>query len=630
MHLDKDVHDQRCPACLFFNAMWHEPGSASLMAFSAAEMFRAAQHMMLEIPTVALGIFVSGNWTRSRIIALAKTKTSNAHASIHPTKAQPALEVATLNVSDVDYDRCKVWLQQCEYSHGQSCEGRDGPRRFSVPLTCIDCTTWGIGRIDDSDDYIALSYVWGASQSKIPGVGRCQVLANASQVIRDAIRVVTQLGKRYLWVDQYCVDQHNHDIRNAQIGEMDQIYAGAYATIVAAAGSNADYGLPGVSRPRSHKQSSLKVSRVELRSSLPDLFYAISDSAWRGQAWTYQEAVLSRRCLFFTEYQVYFVCPRLNQSEAVMLEGYHLQEQELPSLPQIDITQPDSLRNSRKFKDLSSFEQLAHHIFEYSRKTLTYETDGLNAFRGLLSRAQLHTFYGVPLFTYGDQRVAIDSNTHFDLGFAVGLLWSLQRDGIQQIVGKRRPQFPSWTWIGWKGRFGYDQEVATYTNYPKVFMELAESRFTRVETTFLLEDSSGTLSTFQDAIEVLDGTKMIPELQYSLIIDATVLQLRFRAQPRGMGYYVCQCHPNSEYEDGSPMCFTRTWGYVTLYEEHPIKQTMSKIWNCVCLFENITGQHKLMVIKWVDEVAYRVGDICSEKNVGWPDVPRRRKRIRMM
>jgi hypothetical protein len=104
-----------------------------------------------------------------------------------------------------------------------------------------------------------------------------------------------------------------------------------------------------------------------------------------------------------------------------MLEGYHLQEQELPSLPQIDITQPDSLRHSRKFKDLSSFEQLAHHIFEYSRKTLTYETDGLNAFRGLLSRAQLHTFYGVPLFTYGDQRVAIDSNTHFDLGFAVGL-----------------------------------------------------------------------------------------------------------------------------------------------------------------------------------------------------------------
>jgi hypothetical protein len=88
--------------------MWHEPGSASLMALSAAEMFRVAQHMMLEIPTVALGIFVSGNWTRSRMIALAKTKTSNAHASIHPTKAQPVLEVATLNVSDVDYDRCKV------------------------------------------------------------------------------------------------------------------------------------------------------------------------------------------------------------------------------------------------------------------------------------------------------------------------------------------------------------------------------------------------------------------------------------------------------------------------------------------------------------------------------------------
>jgi hypothetical protein len=30
-----------------------------------------------------------------------------------------------------------------------------------------------------------------------------------------------QLGKRYLCVDRYCVNQHEHDINNIQIGEMD-------------------------------------------------------------------------------------------------------------------------------------------------------------------------------------------------------------------------------------------------------------------------------------------------------------------------------------------------------------------------------------------------------------------------
>jgi hypothetical protein len=84
-----------------------------------------------------------------------------------------------------------------------------------------------------------------------------------------------QLGERHLWVDQYCVNQHEHDIKNIQIGGIDHIYAGAYATIVVAAGSNADDALPGVSRPRSHTQrvnnQHLNIHRVASHSYFNDL-----------------------------------------------------------------------------------------------------------------------------------------------------------------------------------------------------------------------------------------------------------------------------------------------------------------------------------------------------------------------
>jgi hypothetical protein len=93
-------------------------------------------------------------------------------------------------------------------------ERRDELRRFSVLFTCIDCTTWEIIRIGDSDEYTALGYVWGASQSKTSGVNRHQVPVNGSRVIQDVMKVVRRLGKRYLRVDQYCVNQHEHDIKS--------------------------------------------------------------------------------------------------------------------------------------------------------------------------------------------------------------------------------------------------------------------------------------------------------------------------------------------------------------------------------------------------------------------------------
>lgn len=140
-----------------------------------------------------------------------------------------------------------------------------------------------------------------------------------SQVIEDVIVVVKALGKRYLWVDQWCVEQTNDKIKHLQIQEMDRVHAGAYATIVASAGSDAAFGLPGVSRSRTSEQLSATASNIALYSSLPPLQIAPITATWNKRGWTYQEAFLSRRCPFFTDIQIYFVCEGISSCEAVAL-----------------------------------------------------------------------------------------------------------------------------------------------------------------------------------------------------------------------------------------------------------------------------------------------------------------------
>ncbi|CAN9392493.1 unnamed protein product [Alternaria alternata] len=139
----------------------------------------------------------------------------------------------------IDYEILQCWLRYCKRHHTGCTQTYDC---FIPGLKVIDCTTGNV--IDAPEDeafhYVALSYVWGGAQSsgtyhgKFPGT------------ICDAITVTVQLGYRYLWVDQYCINQLAAGHKQAQIQLMGRIYAEAELVIIAAAGSSSNYGLPGV------------------------------------------------------------------------------------------------------------------------------------------------------------------------------------------------------------------------------------------------------------------------------------------------------------------------------------------------------------------------------------------------
>ena len=120
----------------------------------------------------------------------------------------------------------------------------------------------------------------------------------ASPTVQDAVRVVRNLGRRYLWVDKYCINQNEKAEQQMMLRNMDLIYEHAEVTIVAMSGENDEAGLPGVCGRARTPQPQFRTTRGYLISSCPTISQLFQTSKWATRGWTHQEARLSRRCLF--------------------------------------------------------------------------------------------------------------------------------------------------------------------------------------------------------------------------------------------------------------------------------------------------------------------------------------------
>jgi heterokaryon incompatibility protein (HET) len=154
---------------------------------------------------------------------------------------------------------------------------------------------------------------------------------------------------------------------------MAQIYGSSQTTIIAAAGKSSHYGLPGVSQRRklSPKQISIGKRRFLLTGSPIE---RVENSPWNFRGWTFQEAFLSSRCIAFMDEQVYFQCSRTRLCEAMS----HLKE----DTGSFKTVFPRSLFEHRTGEvHYTDFRGL---VSEYTARNLTYDSDILNAFKGVL------------------------------------------------------------------------------------------------------------------------------------------------------------------------------------------------------------------------------------------------------
>ena len=91
---------------------------------------------------------------------------------------------------------------------------------------------------------------------------------------------------------------------------MYHIYAEATVCLVAAPSEDSLRGLPGVRIAREQPASIGVPIRKHILVGVPrpPLDEIIKRYKWMGRAWTYQELILSKRCLIFTETEVFFYC----------------------------------------------------------------------------------------------------------------------------------------------------------------------------------------------------------------------------------------------------------------------------------------------------------------------------------
>ncbi|TGJ87753.1 hypothetical protein E0Z10_g1001 [Xylaria hypoxylon] len=322
-----------------------------------------------------------------------------------------------------DFGLLQQWINKCQTNHTACQQPRGSLDQLGVTLTVVDCQLNSKVPLAQGEQYLALSYRWG----KLPECDDPWALSAAPRTVRDAMALTLRLGHRFLWVDRHCIDQNDEANKAKELAVMDHIYENATLTIVAMAGTDDTYGLPGIGTEpivSRNEQPQANLAGHTLVSLSPDILTSVRKSEWSTRAWTFQEALLSRRCLLFTPDQVYFICRTTYRSES------------LPNFPNIRLdrgndtvaeydpysgSDPEVSLSNIFYFETGGLESVPSELARFERDVKIYvkrmmgdQNDGLNAFRGILSRSFYWSYYGVPLITRAGRELSKTTNLTAD------------------------------------------------------------------------------------------------------------------------------------------------------------------------------------------------------------------------
>lgn len=367
------------------------------------------------------------------------------HFEIQPLDAKSSDRPGVLlNKEWLDLDRVCGWLKTCNTTHNVCRKhkskmnyGSGGSRMILISL--IDqCLVDFTG----SEEYAALSYVWGNDQqpfsttrSNITNLRVKGSLATKSVqcqlpgTIRRAMQFTLLLNIQYLWVDRLCIIQDDPIHAMSQINCMGKVYFSSFLTLCAADGEDSSTGLRGIQRgsdPRYVRQDVFNFSAGEHDTNWVTTARSIP-SVYHSRGWTFQELVLSGRQLSFTDQGLTWKCHTLQQ-----------EEKETTTKPVSIFETTNIVHGDTMWPCLRKWDDL---FTKFLDRRLTFKGDILRAFSGvleMLENSAIGNFhYGLP--------------EHF---FDAALLWV----GDKHLTRRRtehdkpeNPAFPSWSRVGWEG-----------------------------------------------------------------------------------------------------------------------------------------------------------------------------------
>jgi hypothetical protein len=319
------------------------------------------------------------------------------------------------------------WLQICATSHSQCCRK---PVDATVPLRLIDVLNMCLVTMNNREkaevEYLALSYVWGEGPKEfvlttenIQEYCRPRGIPILPKTISDAVTLTKKMGKKYLWVDSLCIVSNDPEDKASQIPAMTSVYGNAMLTIIAAAGKDANHGLPGLDSFRPGYKAADLGRYLIVKSYLFQGQRSVQRTTWATRAWTYQEMLLSTRCLIFLATHVEWLCNCTEWFEQLSFEHSNFESKRRRILPE------QQLR-----LDISNYE---YFVQEYTRRNLTFETDIVNAFAGIMAAIDDKFFWGIPYSRFGQF-----------------LAWTVEGVPSVDISNRRRNcglPIPSWSWL---------------------------------------------------------------------------------------------------------------------------------------------------------------------------------------
>jgi hypothetical protein len=386
----------------------------------------------------------------------------------------------------VNTENLVLWINECRKDQGERCSRNvltglnEGPKNLEL----LDLQSFEVVLAPALCSYAALSYVWGAVRPPNPDVvivdGRSVRNYNLVQnqlprTIRDAITLLRELKFQYLWVDALCIDQSNEANKMMQIMQMNKTYNAADLTIVAASGRDGDAGLPGVAATRrltTQLEASLKsitlVNTLSNEKSLVGETSIIEGSWWNKRAWTYQEKIMSTRCLFFTSYQTYFVCQTSTYCEDHFEPTDTLEGSVLNSIKAYAAT-----HKFRFEKGTLSLAPYADFVNEFSVRKLSNPSDCLHAYSAALN--QVASIYGTRIF-WGLPEALFD----------LALCWELEippRQKVARDIARCRPDLSSWSWVSISAAVVFSLRMPLHSRCCTWYKERRDGTLVPIETT---------------------------------------------------------------------------------------------------------------------------------------------------
>ncbi|KFH48962.1 hypothetical protein ACRE_002540 [Hapsidospora chrysogenum ATCC 11550] len=342
--------------------------------------------------------------------------------------------------------RIREWLDACNRGHDHHCSPGSRPQDQDVPTFrpawLIDSAERCLVRAKTTDRYVALSYVWGPGDRKRRPSTEADpailVKANVDvyedalpeedlpKTVLDAMWVARKLGLRYLWVDKLCIVQDDQEEVDAHVRHMAYVFANAYLTLIAAHGDIKTGLLP--LDPRRTPAGGR--GPLGMGSSSPTHEELVRRSKWRSRGWTLEEALYSRRRVYFFEEAMAWECHcETWQGSPTSVAKSVRGRRDVCDTP---LSSAVFAYRHAPWPDLDEYARIS---MDYSARKLTLVDDTLPAFSGIthiLSRVFPGGFlYGMPL-----------------MFLDVALLWRPQAS-IRRRAVMKPPFLPSWSWMGW-------------------------------------------------------------------------------------------------------------------------------------------------------------------------------------